>query len=128
VGQAPLEQPAPVKKAGTVIVRPWVTARAHRLNTNGAWRPRFPASSVWEDTEQQGELTNGFLDGRQWTEMERGNTGLGGAMVTFHEAKAGAESLAAARQQTASTAAATASAGVSTISARSDPKAASQGS
>jgi len=49
-------------------------------------------------------------------------------MATFLEAKTGAESLAAARQQTASTAAETASAGVSTISARSDPKAASPGS
>jgi len=70
----------------------------------------------------------GILDGRQRTETKRGNAGLGGAMATFLEAKTGAESLAAARQQTASTAAATASAGVSTISARSDPKAAAQGS
>jgi len=70
----------------------------------------------------------GILDGRQRTGMERGNAGLGGAMATFLEAKTGVESLAAARQQTASTAAATASAGVSMILARSDPKVASQGS
>jgi len=74
------------------------------------------------------ELTEGIFDGRQWTGTERGDAGLGGATATFLEAKTGVESLAAARQQTASTAAAMASASASTISARSDPKVATQSS